>query len=328
MHEPSVPFATSHKQLHFSTIMDIPPTNDIDIPLTSVPPTCTTCTYDDRSLFLSDIYRRLAIFHNLIGAVYYHKSQYGLAVQHFRRGIQLLIKEERQLYEAEEEGADDEAAIKCTEMDDKMEALRSKHDRMIRSTIHHRRHNPATPLPTQMNVKVGLMAMVRREPPILIDGRGNFHCLHTDGTSSIASPTIIRANDSSSHLCTSVVSSVIIHNLALSQSSIGNYSKAMELIQMSRETILVTPSVIAATDLCNDPAQSIICPYNNNTLRPPASPQSLRDDAGDASDRRLLSSDTLLWKCLNQLERRLTEESVASFLSEVNDRSGDAAPSA
>ena len=301
--------------------MDIPPTSDIDIPPTSVPPTCTACTYDDRCLYLSDLYRRLAIFHNLIGAVYHHKSQYGLAVQHFRRGVELLIKEERQLYEAEEEGADDEAAIKCTKMDEKMEALRSKHDRMIRSTIHHRRH-----MPTRMNVKAGLM--VRREPPILIDGRGNYHFLHTDGASSIVSPTIVRANESSSHLCTSAVSSVIIHNLALCHSSIGNYSKAMELIQMSRETILVTPIAIAATGSFDDPAQSILRPYNDITPLPPAPPQSLHDDAGDASDRRLLFSDTLLWKCLNQLERRLTEESVASVLSEVNDRSGDAAPSA
>jgi hypothetical protein len=272
---------------------------------------------------LSDLYRRLAIFHNLIGAVYYHKSQYGLAIQHFRRGVELLIKEERNLYQAEE--GDDELVIKCTEMEDRLDELRSKHERMIRGTLHHQRHNPAAPLPTRMNVKV----IVRREPPILIDGRGNFHFLHTDGTSSIASPTAIRANDSSSHLCASIVSSVIIHNLALCQSSIGNYSTAIELIQMSRETILVTPIVIAAAGLCDDhPAQSILRPYNNLTLRPPASPQSLRDHAGGASDRRLLFSDTLLWKCLNQLERRLTEESVASVLSEVNDRSGDAAPSA
>lgn len=283
------PSAISHKlpkQLVqvFSTIMDIPPTDDF-------PPAGgvhrSTCTQDDTPLFdlyhLSDLYRRLAVFHNLIGAVYYHKSQYGHAVQHFRRGVELLIEEDRQfeLYEADQEGVDNELVIKCTEMEDKMEALRSKHDRMIRGTIHHPRHNPTIPLPTRMKEKVGLI--VPREPPIFIDGRGSFHFLHTDGTYSIPSSA---TNDSSSHLATSIISSVIIHNLALCHSSVGNYRKAMELNEMSRELIRVTSIEIGVCD----------------TL--------------------------LLVKSLNQLERRLAEESVASVLSEVNDRSRDAAPSA
>lgn len=280
------------------------------------------CTYD-RCLYLSDLYHRLAIFHNLIGAVYYHKSQYGLGIQHFRRGVELLIKEERHLHQADgisdqiPPGDDDDLAIKCTEMECKMEELKSKHDRMLGSSINNRRH-PAAPLSTQMKVKV----IVGREP-ILIDGRGNFHFLKTDGTSSIPSSTTTNDTESSSQLSPSIVSSVIIHNLALCHSSIGNYSTARELIQLSRETVLIAPIVIVVADVRADPAPIIPPSSNNLPLRPPT-----LHDVGSVSNERLFCSDTLLGQCLNQLERRLTEESVANVRTEVTERIADNAAAA
>lgn len=280
---------------------------------------------------LIDLYHRAAIFHNLIGSVYYHKSQYGLGIQHFRRGVELLIKEERQSQQmlrvpaasvgGRNETSHYDLAVKCTEMERIVKTLQAKYDAMFKNI-------PQIAL--QLPCSARFETHTGRREPILIDGSGRFHFLKSDGTSSPASlassPTHYgKMNEfSSQQLSPSVVSSVIIHNLSLCQSCIGKYSTALELIHLSRETAFMACASIVPLASVAEATPSA----ERGTKGPPqwsATPFFPFTSADGLL--HFQNSIELLHKCLDQVERRVIAESTAECKVYM-DKSGEAAPAA
>lgn len=267
---------------------------------------------------LLDLYHRAAIFHNLIGSVYYHKSQYGLGIQHFRRGVELLIKEERQSQHmlcvpaasvsSRSETSHDGLAVKCTEMERIVKSLQAKHDTML---------NNIPQISLQLPCSARLPTHTARREPILIDGSGRFHFLKSDGTSSPVSPASSPTHYgkmnafSSQQLSPSVVSSVIIHNLSICQSCIGNYSTALELIHLSRETVFMACASIVPLASVAESTPSA----EKGTKGPPDGLLHFQN------------SIELLQKCLDQVELRLIAEWTAKCKVYI-DESGEAAPAA
>ena len=145
----------------------------------------------DRGLYLIDLYHRAAIFHNLIGAVYYYKSQYGLGIQHFRRGVERLIEEERLQQRilrvpATTSGTPhDELAIKCTKLERELQNMQTQHCAMLNMIT----KNSFQPPYSNMSRPKTKVLVARRREPILIDRAGNFHFLRSDGTSSPVLPS-------------------------------------------------------------------------------------------------------------------------------------------
>ena len=287
----------------------------------------------DRALYLADLYHRASIFHNLVGAVYYHKSQYGLGIQHFRHGIELLVEEERHLQQPfrvtdtqRRVGTPhNELANKCNEMERKLQDLQAQHGLMLRSII-----SGAIQRPCPFSSARQTTFRARREP-ILIDGFGNFHFLKSDGTSSpvlpASHPTYYSnmSEASSEQLCPSVVSSVVMHNLSICQACIGNYSTALELIRLSRETAQM------ACTLTLDPvplAESTpsTAPRVMNSPQRPATPFYPPHRNGGMMSSAQTSID-FLQQCLDQVERRLITESNAMGTVRI-DKRGEAAPAA
>ena len=286
----------------------------------------------DRGLYLIDLCHRAAIFHNLIGAVYYYKSQYGLGIQHFRRGVERLIEEERlqqQMLRVPVTTSGtfhDELSSKCTEMKRELQNMQTQHCAMLNMITKN-----SFQLPRSSMSRSKTSVAPRREP-ILIDRAGNFHFLRSDGISSPVLPSSLptcydkTTKSPSQQWSPNVVSSVIMYNLSICQSSIGNYDTALELIHLSRETA----HMACATSMDIPPATECTCTHcrtatdaNSSRLATPFYPPNTNGSGPSI----VPSWVEIFQQCLDQVERRLLAESSAVRTS-YTDKRNEAAPAA
>ena len=210
---------------------------------------------------LSDLSYRAALFQNIIASAHYQQSRYTLAIKHYRRGIELLVQRER----CTASGSDVECLAVAAEMCKHISHIEMEHgDRLLRmtSTTVNCRHSHRQPIgvnSTQQEERARRQrhnrATRRRESIILTEERG-LCLLRNDGSLSeplrcgLSSP--IKRPTCDADL--SLISAIIMHNLALCHSGIANYQVSNELIRMSRETAkisLIDTSSTAGTNSAN-----------------------------------------------------------------------------
>mmetsp|Transcript_5779 Transcript_5779/g.16287 ORF Transcript_5779/g.16287 Transcript_5779/m.16287 type:complete len:291 (+) Transcript_5779:127-999(+) len=174
---------------------------------------------------LSDLCHKAALLHNTLGAINYQQSRYNLSNQHFRRGIDLLIQAES----CDDTG--DACRRKCAEVRKHVIETERKYDDLLCIVRHAeatRRHNH------QNNIHA--TTQVCRGEPILLNQQGKSHWFKNDGTLEEIHHHPTLSNMLPSASVSGLISSIIMHNLALCHSAVGSYGNSLKLICMARET--------------------------------------------------------------------------------------------